>query len=333
MSRLYFSSPSGEAELAGPERHWLRHVACSIGEAAWDLNSISIVLDDWKFKLIMSWIPEHTGRFYGGMDDRDYLHVGYQKALAEAAQRLGQREEFHRFMESLRIRLGGVSAYDTIFKIAGHELNCANVVLNTAVAAGSPAVQAAAKMSGWDFTFVEGSNRAWFADVLEQGCNHGPFRRALRRFGGDEPEFDQDMGWDGVLEFLRSSDKEPVVTHHSTGDSFPSSYFSTWEHGPMPEGWHPPHWTEPSDLEEWAEMSSDAKLEYWDEQQSDLWYGLPAEERWAGSMEWLRTKQPWSELSPQKLGSVFFGYPVTVYDLLATDRDERVRAAFAKDSD
>lgn len=325
MSRLYFSSPSGEAELAGPERHWLRHVACSIGEAAWDINTFSLPSDE-KIKLIMSMINERT---YRNPADRDYLHTGYEKALAESSLRRGRTEEYHRFLQSLRIRLSGISAYDTTFNVAGQSLHCANIVLNTALAAGSLAVQAAAKMAGWDFTFVEGPNRAWFADILEQGTRHGPFRRDLKRDNHDEPD---SMGWDGVLEFLRSDDKEPVVTHHSTGESFPDPHFSTWEKGEMPEDWAPRHWgKDDAAKREWAEKSQEMKLEYWGEQESDRWYDLPDEERWAGSMEWIRTRQPWCELSPQKLGSVFFGYSITIYDLLAPDRDERVRAAFAKE--
>lgn len=41
----------------------------------------------------------------------------------------------------------------------------------------------------------------------------------------------------------------------------------------------------------------------------------------------LRRKQPWARIAPDTLATSSFGPMVTVYDLFAPDRDERVRRA------
>ena len=60
----------------------------------------------------------------------------------------------------------------------------------------------------------------------------------------------------------------------------------------------------------------------------DSWYDLPDQVRWDTAMAALRRDRPWARLSPGTLQTVTFGPGVTVYDLFASDRDERVRAAF-----
>lgn len=46
-------------------------------------------------------------------------------------------------------------------------------------------------------------------------------------------------------------------------------------------------------------------------------------------MEALRVNRSWARLAPHTLTEVTFAEPITVYDLFAPDRDDRVRAAFA----
>lgn len=46
----------------------------------------------------------------------------------------------------------------------------------------------------------------------------------------------------------------------------------------------------------------------------------------------LRERRPWARLAPDTLTEVTFGPPVTIYDLFAPDRDERVRTAFAQEA-
>ena len=49
--------------------------------------------------------------------------------------------------------------------------------------------------------------------------------------------------------------------------------------------------------------------------------------QWDAAVDELRREQPWLQLTPESLADTMFSAPVSVYDLFASDRDERVRAA------
>ena len=66
------------------------------------------------------------------------------------------------------------------------------------------------------------------------------------------------------------------------------------------------------------------------EERQEAWYELPDDERWDRALEGLRGSKPWLQLSPETLTGNTFYIPVTVYDILAPDRDERVAAAAAR---
>jgi hypothetical protein len=321
VSRLYFSSATAEAELAGPERHWLSHLACGPGKAAWDITR-SNGLD--RCRQIVPLIPEPEPGQYGA----NYLHQYLRDAeAAEAAYKQGWvsvREHApydHRPLEmltsSLELRVATIQASDTEFVLAGVKLGAMNVLLNTALAAGADHIRLAAKLSGWEFCLIEGEHRAWAADLIDAGLRGGGFRTGL----GDW----EDMGWGRVAEFLRSDDGQPVVTHHSTGESFPDQSMSTWTAPPLPDDWAPSWANDAEGRAEWAayEDKDDARAEALGEQ----WYDLPAADRWAGALEGLRLRRPWCALTPETLGTVYFGPAVTVYDLLSPDREDRVRRA------
>lgn len=326
MSRLYFSSPSGEAELAGPERHWLWHVAKGPAVAAWDLGDLIVSGSVGKDRIarIMSMIPTPKFRDYRG-SSLSYLHDKYehfQKALGT-----GYGPAAREFSEILLRHLSVPSFGNEQLVVGEHTVAVINVGLNTAIACGAPPIQLAAKLAGWTFTFTEGKDRAWLADVIEHGCLYGPYRNELPRQNSEATNWN--MGWDRVMEFLRSNDTDPVVTHHSTDESFPDPEYSTWRRGVRPEGWRPEHWSEG----DWDKASDDGRDEAWADFGRDQWYDQPVDLRWAQSMDWMRQHRPWARLSPETLGNVFFGPPVTVYDLLAPDHVARVERAFGKKSD
>jgi hypothetical protein len=231
-------------------------------------------------------------------------------------------EPQHRFVQHLRTSLR-VNSHP--MRVGGIELRSANVELNTALVAGSDLVRLAAKLSMWAdrFPFVEGADRAWLADLIEQGLKSGMYRRSLNG---------HDIGWPGVVELLRSRDDEPVVVHYSVEDSFPSRSVADWAPPEMPEGWAPDWATDRSDAGEWASMPDDQRRAYWGEHVSDLWYELPLAERWERSLAGLREKRPWIRLYPD-LAHYTFHLGVNVYDLFAPDRDERVRAAAQEEED
>ncbi len=326
MSRLYFSSPTDEVELSGPERHWLNHLAAGPARAAYDLDS-SRGLERCAY--IMAMIPEVPDDPWGP----NYLHVNLRAAVAEDAANkaawdskpAGSRfpirdynpDPLRRLESSLALRICGSSAYETKFLVAGQTLGAADILLNTALAAGSDPIRLAAKLSGWDFCLVEGEDRAWLADIIDEGLAGGMLRRTL----GDWA----DLGWPGVAEFLRSSNAGPVVTHHSTGDSFLTSEVAGWE-VELPDDWKPTWATAEDGLAEWA-FSDETKAEERNEGRAEQWYDPPSDERWRLALDGLRAKRPWCRLAPDTLSTVRFGMnSATAYDLVAPDREARVLA-------
>lgn len=297
MSRLYFSSPSGEAAVGGAEWHWLRRLAQRPGEAAWDLDDFD------RATQIMALLTPDQGT--------QHLFDDFEKVSAV------DYEPQRQFVQHLRTSLR-VNSHPML--VAGIELRSANVELNTALVAGSDLVRLAAKLSMWAdrFPFVEGPDRAWLAGLIEQGLKSGMYRRSLN---GHE------IGWPGVIEFLRSREDEPVVVHYSVEDSFPSRAVADWPAPEMPGDWAPPWVRTEEGRAEWdAEERPNVRQSYWDEHVSDLWYELPEAERWERSLAGLREKRPWIRLYPD-LSHYTFHLGVNVYDLFAPDRDERVLAA------
>lgn len=113
-------------------------------------------------------------------------------------------------------------------------------MLNAGIKSGDDAIILAARIHGQseDIVFVDGSNRAWLAGIIESGCARGVLRA--------------EMGWDGVVRLLRSSDSEVVVITTSQGESFPNMALAI-EH----EAWSP---SDPNDGgdDEWYDVVSEA---------------------------------------------------------------------------
>ncbi|MDX5461270.1 hypothetical protein [Micromonospora tulbaghiae] len=63
------------------------------------------------------------------------------------------------------------------------------------------------------------------------------------------------------------------------------------------------------------------------EEADELWGKLDEREQFERALAGLLGSRPWCELTPTTLAGVTFGAAVTAYDLLAQDREERVRAA------
>lgn len=341
MSRIYFHSPSGDAELHGSERVWLGHVAEGPAVAAWDLDRSSALE---RCTEILAMVPEVPDGAHGA----NYLHTYLREALAQAERNKvcykgwgpgqpmrGQpdHEPIHRLVKSLQVslRVQGVT-----LNVAGVELRSANLDLNTALVAGSDPVRLAAKIHGWceAHAYVEGPDRAWMATIIDQGLKAGIYRHGL--WYADQPDGPKDkwsdQGWEGVQALLRSRDDEPVVLSYSVCDQFPNREVANWGPPSLPDDWAPDWVVDDKGREEWAALSEDDRASYWHDHASDLWYDLPAEQRWESAMAGLRAERSWARLGPDTLAEVTFGLPVSVYDLFAPDRDERIRAAAALES-
>lgn len=317
MSRVYFHSPSGDAELLGAEFYWLRHLAVEPGRGAWDLNR-SDAFD--RAGEIIAMAPERPDDGYGS----NYLHDCWRTALEQERRNkeiyaslkpgtpLGysgaNHEPARQVVELLKTRLN-VDSLE--LDVCGVRLHTRNLELNTALIAGSDPIALAAKIDGWceKHTWVEGPDRAWLADVIEQGLTAGLYRQGM---GWDARASEYDQG-PGVVPLLRARDDEPVVLSHSVSESFPNSSVGDWM-PPWPEGVE----------RDWNALSEEQQAVR--SQRDEEWYELPAERQWEISMAGLRTERPWARLSAETLRTRTFHLPVTVYDLFASDRDERLRA-------
>lgn len=334
MSRIYFHSPSGTADLRGSERGWLRHLAQGHADAAWDLGGP----DDFEHAArILAMVPEVPEGEFGSNYLHRYLREATEQERINKAAYEGWRPgqplrhptshgPQHRLTAALRTRLHGDGV---ALDVAGVRLHSRNIGLNTALAAGSDPIRLAAKIDGWceSHAWVNGPDRAWLADVIGEGLRAGMFRRGFWYSNEPDGPKDQwsDQGWEQVQELLRARDDEPVVMSYSVGDSFPNRDIAGWEPTIDPN-WLP-DWADGDGFNEWSEMTATEQDDCRRGCAEDQWYELPAAERWEMAMAGLRQRRPWARLAPDTLSEVAFGIPVTVYDLLAPDRDERVRAA------
>lgn len=335
MSRVYWHSPSGEAELRGSERAWLDHVSRGPATAAWDFDRSS-GLD--RIAEILAMVPEVPDGEYGA----NYLHTYLRRAQqakdeyhkqwkqGEAAGLIPLQnparydpQPLHQLIQALRTRLatGGVT-----FNVAGAVLDSMNVELNTALVAGSDPVRLAAKIHGWceSHCWFDGPDRAWVASIIDEGLDAGIYRRGIwyvdKPFEGPASAHPDrkwlSQGWEEVRGFLLIRDDEPVVLSYSVCDQFPNpATHPSWP------GEHNKPWSDHTPERQQAMSEWDEK--YYDEMRDD--------EKWQGGMEWLRQHRPWAQITPDNLRSTSFGPMVTVYDLLSPDRDDVVRQATAKD--
>lgn len=285
MSRVYFTTPTRRAELYGSERAWLRRLAVAHAATAWDLGG---AFGFERAREVLAWVPEPADRGFG----EGYLH----RMLRETQPR--DYEAQHRLTRALHDALTGPGGLK--LTVAGVELNSGDVALNTALAAGSDPVRLAAKITGWCevHAYIEGGDRAWVAGIIEEGLASGLYRRGLmtRDHPDGEPRR-QEQGWGDVLALLRDRDDEPVVLWYSVTDGFPNPDVAGFE---LPQ-----------------DEDGDDDLAPWD--------ALSGAERWGLATAGLRRERPWCRIAPGTLATCSFGPMVTVYDLFAPDRDERVR--------
>lgn len=148
MSRIYFHSPDGEAELRGSERAHMGLLCKDIFLAS--LGSI------WDYKDNRSWTrqlfpPNH------------YLLQGNED------RRPTYEQSFSTYM----------SVGDAEIILGGRKISGWVVGLNTALAIGNDVFKMYARLHGQCeiHCFVRGENRAWLAAIMEQGLTDGICRQ------------------------------------------------------------------------------------------------------------------------------------------------------------
>jgi hypothetical protein len=298
VSRVYFHSPSGTAELHGSERAWLDFLSRGPAKVAYNLDRPS------SFDL------SKIARLLELLDPADDLHRLYRSAQAEydsyskawegkTFQNPGpphNRAPMELLVERLRYAIVEPMMQDTELRLGDISFHASAVASNTALAVGSDPIALAAKIHGYCeiHGFIEGEHREWFANIIDEGLDVGVYRRGLdyEKREGESKWISQ--GWEAVQALLRKRNDEPVVMSYSVCDQFPNSYVAEWE---APE----------------------------DDPDAESWYDLPADEQWNLGLAGIR-KKPWLSISPDTLRGYYFGLPITVYDLLAHDRNDRIRS-------
>jgi hypothetical protein len=207
MSRVYFHSPSGEAELWGGERAWLGGLCSDIAVGILDPAS--------NYDRLRSLVkPGH------------YVSQG-GAGPAQWASSL-----------ALAVRVG----FDgSVFAWNGHDIDSFDLVLNTAVAVGSDVTKLAARIHGQCeiHCYCEGIDRAWLAQLITRGRDQGVLRD-LHKFR------DLESSWESIARFLLDRDDEPVVMSYSVTDSFPNRHAADWAPPDDPD-WIPEYYRDTDD--------------------------------------------------------------------------------------
>lgn len=211
MSRLYFHSPSGDAQLKGSERRWLAGLVNDLAVGTLGLHHPDRVDRLLSFAAPEHYITKHADRYPNGMA----LGTAYRLAF-----------------------LNDDPFSPALIQHRGRRVDPFCLALNTAMQLGNEQIRLAARLHAQCevHAWVEGPNRAWLADVMERGVREGVYRKrvAYRDGGRAEPQW-SDQGWDDVIGLLRSRDDEPVVTSSSVTDQFPNPGPHATEYG---DGWY-----------------------------------------------------------------------------------------------
>ncbi|RKR92678.1 hypothetical protein BDK92_7155 [Micromonospora pisi] len=297
MSKLHFHSPFGEAALNGSEHAHFGALCTDMVIAMLGLGS-----------------PIAVKRI--------------AKLLSPA---VGQVPPAHQYQGWRRGVETSLVVGDDPFHWRGHPIASKPLLFNTALALGNDPIRLAARLyyqceiHAW----VDGPNRAWLADIMQDGLNRSVFRDGFWfNDGPDGPRRWSDQGWTQVIELLRARDDEPVVTSYSVEDQFPNRKAARWEPVIKPD-WRP-DWAYGDGANEWADMTAAGQEDYRDQHVEELWSEIPTARRWELGMAGLRGNPGRLELTPDDWDGFVFGHGLSVFDLLAHDRDARLEEAFAR---
>lgn len=169
-------------------------------------------------------------------------------------------------------RMSSMMGYNIV--IDGKEIDMFSVSLNTAFAIGSDPIKLLARLHGQCeiHCYVEDASKLWLSNIIRDGLS----KKIMR------PE----MGWEGVISLLESSDGL-IVTDFSVSDSFPNPHVA---------GWEPP-------LDEKGDPNYEA------------WYEIDADERWEKSALGIRS-QKGLEITPVNWTNFYFNDGVSAFGLI-----------------
>lgn len=191
MSRITFSTRQDEAELRGPERYHMDFITRNIFEGLLTdkIEELEKIVDCNHMKLYFD----------------DYNTLCRQKDF----RAVGNLDRYINNHIRIAISVGSGTKLN-LYNKSGESIKVDpwHVVLNTALIYGSDIVKLAAYLHARCeiHLWVAGENRAWMADIIEDGLEKKIFR--------------PNLGWDGVIALLRKSKRGAVVTEYSVTDCF-----------------------------------------------------------------------------------------------------------------
>lgn len=181
---------------------------------------------------------------------------------------------------------------DSPLEWRGTRINGPTLSLNTAIAVGSDPLRLCARLHGQCeiHAFVEGVDRRWLADVVDEGVSSGVLRPQRSTFY---------ESWPAIAALLRVDQRSPVVTSYSVTDGFPGP------HVLAPSG----HRVVEEDHDRFSSMS--------------------VETQWEACMSALRQSSAGLRMHPGEWAHYRFGRGLTALDLLADDWRPRLDACVA----
>lgn len=332
MPKIVFTSQHGQADLAGFERKALRHLARLIPSTMWELTATSSGKLA-RAETVLSMIPDRKETRYL----HDYLadakaeesryqwhYKSWSNAGIPAHENSARLDNFiiDRAVSALAVALkswGGPGLPMVVKHYDGRlfSFNSLEVEFNTTLAAGCDQLRLAAKLYAWAEThaWIADADRNWVADLIQEGLNQGIYRSGLwsqHRAGG---KVWVDSGWGGIQDFLRTT-RGPVVLYTSAAEDFPSPDMDSFMI-PWPDGI-------PRKFDALSEEQRAERRKRYAE-----WNDLTSNQQWEYGVRELTENLSSVQISPATLRSGTFGPGVTLFDLFAEDRIERVESRFA----
>lgn len=278
MSCIEFNSPDRpQVRVGGAERDWARFLCAQIAHGVLDIAG-SPSLDRDPHHRLLRMVPE--GHYL-----RDLRRHGKDDLAATA----------------LRSLIDGDAADALTWN--GHRVDGESLVLNTALAVGGDALRLSARVigtceiHGW----IDGPNRAWIADMIEEGLASGVLRRARQT---------QYENWPGLVTLLRSTSRSPVVMSSSFAEPFPGFHLVS----PRSKRW--------DEMTEAEEATRLAEEEAWDQLDPDV--------RWEQALAALRDPDDGLEIRPESWSSFRFSHGLSALDLMSEDWEARLDRAFPR---
>lgn len=176
----------------------------------------------------------------------------------------------------------------------GTKHSVGDLVLNTAIATGSPYLSLLARLHGYceSHAWVAEEDREWLAGVIDGGRAVNIFRPG--------------MGWESVAEHLRNGDGGPVVTSYSVCDGFPSN----------PPGWMDEAWP-PEQVGKWHYDELTEEQMQAVGARGDAWYDISKDEQWRIAFEAVQENW-WLRITPDNLTQPMFSGTATLWDAVAS---------------